>query len=214
MAIPTVTDRNVQYPSRVELTEVSTGVYDVTPVPGNVVAEGTDVNKALLDQYAVETQTTASSTKTTPVDADTLPLVDSAASGALKKLTWANLKATLKTYFDTLYAPARVLHLIGDTGEPAFENSWVNYDTATYYPAGFWKDAQGWLHFQGLVKNGTAPTICTLPAGFRPTKQVGGTISAGGTVGWATLSANGVLMLNGANAASYTYLDNLSFYIG
>lgn len=41
--------------------------------------------------------------KTTPVDADELPLVDSAASNVLKKLTWANLKATLKTYFDTLY---------------------------------------------------------------------------------------------------------------
>lgn len=42
--------------------------------------------------------------KTTPVDADTVPLIDSAASNVLKKVTWANVKATLKTYFDTLYA--------------------------------------------------------------------------------------------------------------
>lgn len=41
--------------------------------------------------------------KTTPVDGDLIPLVDSAASNAAKKLTWANLKATLKTYFDALY---------------------------------------------------------------------------------------------------------------
>ena len=41
--------------------------------------------------------------KTTPVDADTMPLIDSAASNVLKKVTWANVKATLKTYFDTLY---------------------------------------------------------------------------------------------------------------
>ena len=41
--------------------------------------------------------------KTTPVDADELALVDSADSNTLKKLTWSNLKATLKTYFDTLY---------------------------------------------------------------------------------------------------------------
>lgn len=46
--------------------------------------------------------THAASSKTTPVDADEIPLVDSAASFALKKLTWANLKATLKTYFDAL----------------------------------------------------------------------------------------------------------------
>jgi len=43
--------------------------------------------------------------KTTPVDADYLGLMDSAASNVLKKLSWVNLKATLKTYFDTLYAP-------------------------------------------------------------------------------------------------------------
>lgn len=42
-------------------------------------------------------------TKTTPVDADSLLLNDSADSNKLKLLSWANLKATLKTYFDTLY---------------------------------------------------------------------------------------------------------------
>jgi hypothetical protein len=47
---------------------------------------------------------TSATSKTTPVDADEIPIVDSAASNVLKKLTWANLKATLKTYFDALYA--------------------------------------------------------------------------------------------------------------
>ncbi len=42
--------------------------------------------------------------KTTPVDADTFVIGDSAASNASKSLTWANVKATLKIYFDTLYA--------------------------------------------------------------------------------------------------------------
>jgi hypothetical protein len=41
--------------------------------------------------------------KTTPVNADLLTLTDSASSFTLKKFTWANLKATLKSYFDTLY---------------------------------------------------------------------------------------------------------------
>lgn len=50
----------------------------------------------------------AASVKATPVDADELGLVDSAASNVLKKLTWANLKATLKTYFDGIYGALAV----------------------------------------------------------------------------------------------------------
>lgn len=41
--------------------------------------------------------------KTTPVDADEFVAADSAASFILKKLTWANIIATLKTHLDTLY---------------------------------------------------------------------------------------------------------------
>lgn len=48
----------------------------------------------------------AATEKTTPVDADMIGLMDSAASNVLKKLSWANTKATLKTYFDTLYRGA------------------------------------------------------------------------------------------------------------
>ena len=46
----------------------------------------------------------AATSKTSPVDADEVPITDSATSYALKKLTLTNLKAFLKTYFDTLYS--------------------------------------------------------------------------------------------------------------
>jgi hypothetical protein len=59
--------------------------------------------QAIAAALALGTWISGATGKATPVDADTLPLSDSAASNALKKLTWANLKATLKTYFDTLY---------------------------------------------------------------------------------------------------------------
>jgi Protein of unknown function (DUF2793) len=51
--------------------------------------------------------------KGTPVDADLALIEDSAASGAKKKLSWANIKATLKTYFDTLYVLASALMSAG-----------------------------------------------------------------------------------------------------
>ena len=41
--------------------------------------------------------------KTSLADADTLPLSDSASSSATKKITWANIKAAVKTYCDGLY---------------------------------------------------------------------------------------------------------------
>lgn len=42
--------------------------------------------------------------KTTPVDADKIGIWDSV-SGLLNSVSWLNIKATLKTYFDTLYSP-------------------------------------------------------------------------------------------------------------
>lgn len=62
----------------------------------------------------VETALAGLSLKTTPVDADSVAIVDSAASNVGKRVTWANVKATLKTYLDTLYAPlARTISTSG-----------------------------------------------------------------------------------------------------
>lgn len=43
--------------------------------------------------------------KTVPVDADKIPMLDSAASYAMTWLAWENLVLNLETYFDVLYAP-------------------------------------------------------------------------------------------------------------
>jgi len=54
----------------------------------------------------VDLVTHAAPSKTTPVDADEFPLVDSAASNLLARLTWANLKATLLTWLQGTVLPA------------------------------------------------------------------------------------------------------------
>lgn len=71
----------------------------------HAITDVTGLQTALDSKLAV-TDLAAAATKTTPVDTDTMPLNDSAASNALKKVSWANIKATLKNYFDTLYASA------------------------------------------------------------------------------------------------------------
>lgn len=70
-----------------------------------IVTQGGNSRKATLFEVHQEVVHSATG-KTTPVDADEMPLVDSAASNVLKKVLWSNIKATLKTYFDTLYTGA------------------------------------------------------------------------------------------------------------
>jgi hypothetical protein len=59
------------------------------------------------------------SSKTTPVDADEVPITDSAAGGILKRLSWANIKATLKSHFDTLYVAIAQLSTTGGANKVA-----------------------------------------------------------------------------------------------
>lgn len=58
--------------------------------------------------------------KTTPVDADFIGLMDSAASNILKKLSWVNIKTTAKTYFDTLYGALATVNTFTKAQRGAF----------------------------------------------------------------------------------------------
>lgn len=66
--------------------------------------------------------------KATPVDADELGLVDSAAASILKKFTWANLKKAIASYFGTLAGDKQVL--FNDAGAIA-GNSGLTFDKST-----------------------------------------------------------------------------------
>jgi len=65
--------------------------------------EGKGANKYLTAENLASTIHSAES-KTTPADADEVGGTDTTASYGLKRFTWANIKATLKSAFDTLYA--------------------------------------------------------------------------------------------------------------
>lgn len=68
-----------------------------------------------VDITVVAPATHAATNKTTPVDADEVPLVNSASSNTLARVTWANIKATLNTYFSTLFQPANSSAAISGT---------------------------------------------------------------------------------------------------
>lgn len=89
-------------------------------VAGTVVKRLTDLEAA---STTVAAQIHAASAKSTPEDTDEVGITDNAGSWALKKTTWAQIKAALKTYFDsvsttltnkTLTAP--VISTISNTG--------------------------------------------------------------------------------------------------
>lgn len=65
----------------------------------------------------------AATTKATPVDADEVTGLDSAASFGLIRMTWANIKATLKTYFDALYPSGSGTHSGTSSGTNTGDNA-------------------------------------------------------------------------------------------
>lgn len=88
-------------------------------------------------------------------------------------------------------------HYVGDTGEPAFENSWVN-NSAISANLAFRIRESDILDIQGAVKNGTDNTVFTLPAGYRPSGNVSipcTIYDSGGThqAGLLTIDTGGVV---------------------
>lgn len=78
------------------------------------IADTADVAASVTTQ-TIGSLIAGANNKATPIDADTLALSDSATGNILTKLTWANLKAVLKTYFDTLYATISQTFFLGTT---------------------------------------------------------------------------------------------------
>lgn len=120
--------------------------------------------------------------KSTPVDADELGLLDSAASWVKKTLTWANVKATLKTYFDAIYAA------VGHNHDGVYSATGHNHD-GVYAPASHDHDG----HYAPLThasqhQNGGSDEIATATpaANAIPKADAGGKLD-----GWITDASTG-----------------------
>lgn len=63
----------------------------------------------------------AATGKETPVDADELAIIDSGDNNVLKKLSFANLKATLLTFFKTIFTSRNTIEATVSSGQLQFD---------------------------------------------------------------------------------------------
>jgi hypothetical protein len=108
----------------------------------------------------------STASKTTPLDADTVYIKDTASSNEVRQTTWANVKAFLKTYFDTLYqASGSALTMSQVYPVGSIYISVVSTNPATLLGVGTW------------VAFGTGRTLVGIDAGqteFDTVEETGG----------------------------------------
>lgn len=192
-------------------TSGGTGVLVSQGHTQEVFCDGTNVI------YCNALDTHSATSKATPVDADEIPLIDSAASNVWKKLTWANLKATLfgslidisgasagQIKFPATQNPSADANTLDDYEEGTFTGTLTGCTTSPTRTIRYVKiGGMVTLAFAGSLtgaSNATTKTITGMPAALRPSDTVIFTalVSDNGgayVVAYAELSATGVFSL-------------------
>jgi microcystin-dependent protein len=115
--------------------------------------------------------------------------------------------------------PMDTWHRVGALGEPAFQNSWANYDAPAVNDRGvrFRKDPFGRVSVFGCVKSGASGSVIfTLPVGYRPVMS-SVSLAANCSGGEATVGVdlNGSVYLSnntaGSSVTPYAFVDGLEF---
>lgn len=179
-----MTDRNVQYPSRYKLTlvEGTSDVYELTPAPGEVSAEGTILNKAnLLSDNTAQ--------------ALGLPQADPTVNDALNQLSGKQ-------------DPWQLIDLLDNTGEMA--GTWTapdvfegeNYDLGVYMIGGGASGASRTSGtFRGASGGASGYGKNFIINNVAPNTQYSYVVGAGGEAGaLATGNAGGTTSFNGVEA--------------
>lgn len=154
--------------------------------------------------------------KTSLVDADTVLITNSANSNFGEKITWANLKATLKTYFDVLYQAAHAnLAAFAGLSLVAGKLPYAN-GTGTLALADF--TAGAWIaYIPTWASTGTAPSLGdgTIEAAYSRignTVRVRMTMTMGSTTTYGTGTWSWTLPLAAKTQAGARWLGAMARY--
>jgi hypothetical protein len=106
-------------------------------------------------------------------------------------------------------------HVVGDTDEPAFENSWVNEGIAGFDLA--FKRVGAFVEVRGNVKSGATGTVAfTLPVGYRPqefTAQALTSVAFGGDRSALRILSSGGVFIDFEGSPSSILLGGTRFPI-
>lgn len=187
------------------------GTYTIGGTPTFPASVATLTGLQTLTNKTLTSPTINTATIVNPtVTADSIAGYTSASSGSIFGLSIATGKISTTGIADAAVTAAKI------ESQQAFQtvsftNSWVDYDAANFYVAGYMKDSLGFVHIRGLVKSGViGSSIFTLPAGYRPLKAVTFPAVSNSAFGILQVATNGtVLPVVGNN--TFFYLDTAIF---
>jgi len=138
------------------------------------------------------------------------------ATNATNADTAANATA-LQGKAASAFAPSAIeaAHVVGAAGEPAFQNGWHAPGFPGDEGLSFYKDPWGIVHIQGSTSNsGSTSTVFTLPAGYRPAKNLYLAVyGAGGSIAFIQITDTGDVNPFGGST-TFLGLTNVTFRAG
>lgn len=169
---------------------------------------GIEAAADVTDAVNVGTSIHGAAAKVTPVDADEVPLIDSADSNLLKRITWANVKAALKTYLDGLYVKLTFSSLFAYQHTASSVTGTVDETAlATFTVPGGSIGPNGVLEIVSLFTVTNSTNAKTLRIKFGGTTLQTISISASGTIACQVVT----LIRNRNSASSQVYWPSISY---
>lgn len=107
------------------------------------------------------------------------------------------------------------VYVVGSGSNPAYQNSWAAYDSSLFYGARYYRDSDGFVHLEGLVKSGTiadssSGAIFTLPVNFRPVIRQLFVVVSNAAIGRCDIYTDGSVVATTGNN-TWFQLSGISF---